>query len=210
MKSSQSRIEISGEAPRGFCLFPDFISALQQVEIMCWIRNNLDWSGFKDSVGNPAAVFLETQSSDNRFPAWGKALAGTLTDREIFGEPPDHMNVIRYDLGKGITSHIDRRGNFGNVIAGLTLGSSRLLELTREESSDRVRILLLPGDLYVLKGPARHAWKHGIPAQVRDEFRGRIYERTPGISVTWRNLRRHRSSATETSVKSRRSWFQRR
>jgi hypothetical protein len=50
------------------------------------------------------------------------------------------------------------------------------------------RVLLQPGDLYVMSGEARRDWQHAIPFTEADEFRGQVYPRTKCVSVTWRLL----------------------
>ena len=50
------------------------------------------------------------------------------------------------------------------------------------------RVILQPGDLYVTSGEVRRHWDHGIPYALEDEFRGTIYPRAYGVSVTWRLL----------------------
>ena len=75
------------------------------------------------------------------------------------------------------------------MVASLTLGSSRVLEFRREDAPPTVRVLLRPGDLYVMFGEVRRDWQHGVPFAEADRFRGQVYPRTNGISVTWRLLR---------------------
>jgi alkylated DNA repair dioxygenase AlkB len=104
---------------------------------------------------------------------------------ELFPSPPDHVLLRRYERGVGTEPHIDREA-YGPIVAGLTLGSSRIFHLTRGRS--RLEALLLPGDLYVMTGAARYRWRHGIPARLEDEFGGVRFPRTGGFSVTWRYL----------------------
>jgi len=53
-----------------------------------------------------------------------------------------------------------------------------------------VRVLLEPGDVYVLSGEGRYAWAHGIPAVEADTFRGRLLPRSRArVSVTLRKMR---------------------
>jgi len=60
-------------------------------------------------------------------------------------------------------------------VAGLTLGSSRVFEFGREKDWPTVRVLLHPGDLYVLSGEARHRWHHGVQSTPAYSFRGQDY-----------------------------------
>lgn len=107
-----------------------------------------------------------------------------LVERGIFADVPDYLHLIRYPAGNGIRAHVDRE-ELGEVVAGLTLGSSRVMELTRPGHAT-VRVLLQPGDLHVLKGEARHQWEHAIPFARVDRFAGRDLPRGEGLSATWR------------------------
>ena len=102
-----------------------------------------------------------------------------------FGAVPDHLHLIEYKEGGGFPFHRDC-DEIGAVIAGLTLGSSRVIEYRREDGPATVRVLLRPGDLYVMSGEARRDWQHAIPFKQADEFRGQVHPRSKCISVTWR------------------------
>jgi alkylated DNA repair dioxygenase AlkB len=106
----------------------------------------------------------------------------------IFDEVPNYLHLIDYKAGSGIPPHVDRE-ELGEVVAGLTLGSSRVFEFRREEDGPpEVRVLLCPGDLYVLSGAARHRWYHGVPFTRADELNGQIYPRGDGLSASWRRF----------------------
>ena len=66
----------------------------------------------------------------------------------------------------------------GGVVAGLSLVSAAVMRLVRQDAQgavseadeDHVDLLLAPGSLYVLQGPARFEYAHAI---VEDAGRGR-------------------------------------
>lgn len=71
--------------------------------------------------------------------------------------------LIRYDPGAGIGWHRDRP-QFNEVV-GLSLGAPATLDFRRrlgERRFARVAVPLTPRAAYLLSGPARFDWEHGI------------------------------------------------
>ena len=115
----------------------------------------------------------------------GRALGARMREAGIFGGDPDYLHLFSSQAGQGIARHVDQ-DFVGEVVAVLTLGSSRVYEMARKGRRDAsARVLLLPGDLYVISGAARHRWEHGVPAAKEDQFGGRVYARSEGWSATW-------------------------
>ena len=101
-------------------------------------------------------------------PVWCRPFLEQLQHAGLVEQVPDQLIINEYEPGQGISSHIDCRPCFGEVILSLTLNSSCVMELTRDE--EKVPLLLEPRSLLVLQGEARHVWKHGIPARKKDIF----------------------------------------
>jgi hypothetical protein len=177
----EDRIEAAGRVPRGLRLLPNFLPEAGQDEIAAWIVAHVSWS-CSGYCGNRRETFMPGHKP---LPGWGEALGRRMAGDGFFEAVPDHLHLIEYRAGGGFPFHRDC-DEIGAVIAGLTLGSSRVIEFRRAEGPATVRVLLRPGDLYVMSGEARRDWQHSIPFTEADEFRGELYPRTTGISVTWR------------------------
>lgn len=172
-----------GAPPRGLLVVPGFAGPGEQAGLVARIAREVGWSS-----GSLGGRRMETWLAGHRaLPDWGVALGGRLVDLGVFGEAPDYLHLIEYRRGTGIPPHVDA-DDLGDVVAGLTLGSTRVLELTRPWRRP-VRVLLRPGDLYVLAGEARMAWAHAVPAVATDRFRGTTVPRRDGLSATWRRVR---------------------
>lgn len=90
-----------------------------------------------------------------------------------------------YPPGHGITPHVDLPGRYADGIVGVSLagGCVMTLERVRENEEEggrldtlaggpsRYDVYLPPRTVYVLSGPARWAWSHGIPGQMYDLVR---------------------------------------
>ena len=86
--------------------------------------------------------------------------------------------VTEYDVGAGIGWHRDK-GVFGDVV-GLSLLAPCRFRLRRRHAAgwERVTVDAAPRSAYLLRGPSRTVWEHGIPPV--DALR---------YSITFRDLR---------------------
>ena len=174
------RLETAGKVPRGLRVLPGFASEADMHVIATWIDAHVQWSS-GTMHGNRMQTWLAT---DGPLPPWATDLARRMVDAGMFHDLPDYLHLTHYNAGSGIPSHIDRE-IFQDVGVGLTLQSSRVMDFTHPRHP-LVRVLLLPGDLYVISGEARHKWQHGISFQHADRFHGRNVVRTDGMSASWR------------------------
>ena len=193
------RCLVVGRGPDGFRLLAGFVGEAEQRDIERWILNNFAW----EERRHGALPSCEEYPQDKPIPDWAAALGRRMVAVGIFQSPPDHVLLRRYERGRGVTPHIDR-AKYGPVVAGLTLGSSRLFRLTRDGTRSRLEALLLPGDLYVMSGAARHRWQHSIPDALEDAYAGSVFPRRDGFSVTWRYSPATVARRTATA---RRTWW---
>ena len=174
----EPRIDATGRVPEGLELHPGFVSEGDQREILDWIRDNATWPFRFD--GTPA----ETLAGPN-VPEWARRLGAAIVDAGLLPVEPDYVHLVEYTPGMGLPSHVDHPTT-GEIVVGVNLGSTRVLEMARLAGDDRLRLLLHPGDVYVMRGEARDDWDHGVPAVAVDTFGGRDYERELAVSVTLR------------------------
>jgi len=177
----EGRCLVVGRRPPGFRVIPAFIPIEEQQQVERWILANFEWEKCRQGPLPPCRQYPDEEA----IPPWAATLGARMAEMGIFRDAPDHVLLRRYERGAGVRPHIDKK-EYGPIVAGLTLTSSRTFCLTRPGSKARLEALLLPGDLYVLTGPARFGWMHSIPPALHDEFLGSRFPRTDGFSVTWR------------------------
>ena len=62
-----------------------------------------------------------------------------------------------------IRAHVDESRNSSGIVAGLTLGSGRVMTLTHpQHPGQRIELLLKPRSFYMLLGTARSEWEHSV------------------------------------------------
>ena len=97
-----------------------------------------------------------------------------------------------YPLAQGVGGHVDQPSLFGPKVVSLSLGSGASMVFRPAKgsgvTSHPIRILLDPGSLLVLEGPARYKWTHAIPKCSVDKTAEWTYTRTTRVSITLRTL----------------------
>ena len=117
-------------------------------------------------------------------PTWASDLAEHLWQDGLLPAVPDQLVVNDYPPGTGIFPHTDQAA-FGNVVVSVSLGSSCVMEFSRE-GGVRKELLLETRSAVVLSGEVRWNWKHGIPARLLDVVEGREHRRGRRLSLTFR------------------------
>ena len=119
-------------------------------------------------------------------PDWLSWLCTRLRDERIFTETPNQVIINEYLSGQGIAPHVDYLSNYGTTVASLSLGSPIVMDFLSAEKK-KISHLLKARSLFVLSGPARFNWKHGIAARKTDHFLGAVVTRGRRLSCTFRH-----------------------
>jgi alkylated DNA repair dioxygenase AlkB len=160
-------------APPGFGLQADFLSAAEERALLSWLET-LSYEPYRhrgfDALRQVAWFGLAYQPEQRRLQQ-AQAFPGELADlrrraASFAGIEPDalvHALINRYEAGAPIGWHRDRP-QFGIVI-GVSLGADTVLRMRRREDGgrfSRVNVPLPRRSIYRLSGPARHSWEHSI------------------------------------------------
>ncbi|KAG0251709.1 Alpha-ketoglutarate-dependent dioxygenase alkB 7, mitochondrial [Actinomortierella ambigua] len=100
-------------------------------------------------------------------------------------------HILELEAGRGgIKPHVDHLDASGEVVAGLCLGSTAVMELIHEaDPSKFFRVLLPKGCFYFQRDSVRYHYKHGIPIELEDHsFRGKVFPKDRRISILLRNV----------------------
>ena len=177
-----------GRLPEGFAYAQEWLGPAQQQELIARIsRLDLQPFEFQGWLGRRRVAYFGWSYDFARgraepaapFPSFllplrqgAAAFAGVETEAFV------HALVSAYPAGAGIGWHRDRP-QFG-VVAGVSLGSACPLRLRLRTPGgfERAQLMLAPGSIYRLDGPARWSWEHSI-APVTE----------PRWSITFRTLK---------------------
>ena len=71
----------------------------------------------------------------------------------------------------------------------LGLGSDIILDFVTADRSRRVPVFVPARSLWIITGPARSKWLHGIAPRMNDVIRGERHKRGRRVSVTFRTAK---------------------
>ncbi|KAI9022975.1 hypothetical protein CLU79DRAFT_834945 [Phycomyces nitens] len=172
----------------GLQLVPNALDHSQQMKI---VEAILDTNTFDSGQVNQAMCFGKLPPhldwlATHLITHFPQLLPRHLLEREpVF----DQAILNLYSRGQGIISHVDLP-RFEDGIIILSLMSSCVMTMRPVDASDptEIDVLLNPGDILGLSGPARYDWEHGIKQREYDVVGGERIDRGTRISVTLRKL----------------------
>lgn len=183
------------DGPEGLTLVRDFLSTSRQAQLL----ERIDAAPWRTDLKRRVQHYGWTYDYRARrvaptdhlgpLPEWLMPEAERLSDGSWFAPRPDQAIVNEYEPGQGIAAHVDCEPCFGDTVASLSLGSPVVMAFGEIESGERHEIVLEPGSLLVMTGPARFAWTHAIAARKSDVVEGVRRRRKRRVSVTFRTVR---------------------
>jgi len=192
----ESAIVAEGALPRGLIFVPDFVAALEELELVgllddaeraVWLTDlsrRVQHFGYRYNYKSRA---LSCADKIDDAPAEIQALGARLVELGYFATPPDQVIVNEYLPGQGISSHIDRETCFGSTVASLSIGADVVMDF-RSADGATGSLLLSARSLVVLTGDARYRWRHSIAARKSDRIGEREFTRGRRLSLTFRTV----------------------
>ena len=176
----------------GLCYVKDYLSHNQQASLIHQIDKSLWLTDLKRRVQHYGYKYdyrrrtIDDSLYLGSLPDWLEALAQQIHHSGYMPAQADQVIINEYLPGQGISPHIDCEPCFGDVIVSLSLGSSCIMDFTKDR--EHVSVMLEPGSLLVITGEARYDWKHGIAARREDVMNGVRHPRGRRLSVTLRTV----------------------
>jgi alkylated DNA repair protein alkB family protein 7 len=179
--------EIVRPALSAFRFFPNIISIAEENALLEYLNNKLSRRRYQD--GHWDDVIKRYKETEMNIDAPPGVVAMNdrirrLISRTVFGDEHDSVeflpvHVLDLSHDGSIQPHVDSVKFSGDVVAGLSLLSTRILRLDEfndsnmnelPDTSDKKQyeFMLPPRSLYILSGPLRYQYAHSIYG-VRDE-----------------------------------------
>lgn len=121
-------------------------------------------------------------------PMWGKKIAERLFQLGYFDVLPDQLIVNEYEVGQGISAHIDCVPCFNDTIVSISLASTSCMNFIHQTTAEKIPVFLPKRSMVVLQKEARYDWKHSIPSRKTDKHNGITYPRARRVSLTFRKV----------------------
>jgi alkylated DNA repair dioxygenase AlkB len=194
----KSKTDVSLELAKeivGLELYPNFITEKEEKELIKFIDNSPWLSDLKRRVQHYGYKYdYRARKIDKSFylgelPNWCKVIYQKMIDKKIIDFVPDQAIINEYEIGQGISSHIDCEPCFGDTIISLSLNSSCVINFEKHlNSKHKIGIFVEPKTLLVMKNESRFEWFHGIPQRKSDKFNNETTKRKRRISITFRKV----------------------
>jgi alkylated DNA repair dioxygenase AlkB len=178
----------------GLGYIPDFIDKnteaelLQTIDAQPWkydLKRRVQHYGY---VYDYKARNVTIESKLGDIPQWLQVYCEKLKDYRFFEQTPDQVIVNEYQIGQGISAHIDCVPCFGKTIAIISLGSPCIMDFTNSKTGEKLPVLLEQRSIAILSGDARYIWQHAIANRKNDKYNGEIIQRKRRVSLTFRTV----------------------
>lgn len=164
------------------------LAVLEAVDAAEWstaLRRRVQHYGARYDYGSRRISTIEEAPP---LPYWSRELIERFRSEGLSDQTFNQVIVNEYLPGQGIAPHIDRQDVFGEQVISISLGSACVMTFSRPSDGER-DLLLEPGDLLLLRGEARHRWRHQIKPRKTDRWKGIFLKRGRRLAVTFRSTR---------------------
>ncbi|TAM27081.1 MAG: alpha-ketoglutarate-dependent dioxygenase AlkB [Rhodanobacter sp.] len=191
-QSKRARIPgqtLTASAPPGLEVIPEYISALEEKELLAAVDSALWLTDLRRRVQHYGWKYdykareVTRASYLGPLPPWAAKLAQRLLREGLMPELPDQVIVNDYQANQGISKHVDCKDCFRGPIITISLLESWGM-VFRSPRGEKHEEILMRRSAAVLDGPSRNVWTHEIPLRKKEKsgLRGRR------VSLTFRKV----------------------
>lgn len=171
-------------------VYPDFITEKEENALLQELEPVLRRMRYEfDHWDNAIHGFRETERRD-----WSEEGSAVLSRVRALAfsaggaRPLPHVHVLDLAAAGHIKPHVDAVRFCGDVIAGLCLVSSAVMELVHTEKPHlQLHALLARRALYIMKGVARYSFSHAVLGGTSSVWRGAAVPRGRRVALICRS-----------------------
>lgn len=186
------------EKENGLIYLPDFISMEESLKLIEYIDNQL-WSselnrrvqhyGYRyDYKTRNIDISSDVFEIEQPFIGLLDTLTYELAELGLKSRP-NQIIVNEYEVGQGITWHIDSEKSFDDNNFIISLLSDCLMKLEHKKTKEQLEVYLKKNSLLCLTKESRYDWKHTIPSTKSFAFNGEKILRARRLSLTCRYIK---------------------
>lgn len=178
----------------GLEYYPRFITREEEIKLVETIDSKEWLSDLKRKVQHYGYKYdYRARRIDKSFrigtlPTWSKFVIDRIIKNGIIDNGPDQLIINNYEVGQGISPHVDCEPCFSDTIVSLSLFSDVVIDFKHLKSTKKESILLQRRSLLVMSGEARYNYEHGIAPRINDVFNNKKRQRERRISLTFRKV----------------------
>jgi alkylated DNA repair dioxygenase AlkB len=186
------------ENNNGLIYIPDFISIEESINLISYIENQ-PWSselnrrvqhyGYRyDYKSRSLDNLSEVLEIEKFFLGFLDILTYELNELGLKTRP-NQIIVNEYEVGQGITWHIDSEKSFDDNIFIISLLSDCVMKLEHKKTKELIEVFLKKNSLLCLTKESRYDWRHTIPSTKSFMFKGKRVMRARRLSLTCRYIK---------------------
>jgi alkylated DNA repair dioxygenase AlkB len=175
----------------GFSLKRDYVTPDEEGDLIARVDEGAWENDYKRRIQQFGLGYSSGESRPKwlrDFPDWLKDLAERVAGDSNFERFPENCVINEYVPPQGIGPHRDYSA-FGSVVACVSLGSEIVMDFKEPEKKLHIPLHVPARSLWVINGPARWQWTHGIAPRLTDWIRGERRSRSRRISITFRTAK---------------------
>lgn len=182
----------------GLIYIPNFISLEESFKLIDYIENQ-PWSselnrrvqhyGYRYSYKSRSLDFSsDVLEIEQPFVGLLDILTYELSELGLKTRP-NQVIVNEYEIGQGITWHIDSEKSFDDNIFIISLLSDCVIKLEHKKTKEQLEVFLRKNSLLCLTRESRYDWRHTIPSTKSFVFKGEKFMRARRLSLTCRYIK---------------------
>jgi len=182
----------------GLIYIPDFISLEESFKLIDYIENQ-PWSselnrrvqhyGYRYSYKSRNLDFSShVLEIEQPFVGLLDILTYELSELGLKTRP-NQVIVNEYEIGQGITWHIDSEKSFDDNIFIISLLSDCIIKLEHQKTKEQLEVFIKRNSLLCLTKESRYDWRHTIPSTKSFVFKGEKFMRARRLSLTCRYIK---------------------
>lgn len=172
--------------PEGLQYLPEYVTEAEAATLMAAVEQ----APWRTELKRPRQFYgadYRAGETVEPLPGWLEYVSSKLRADGHMALPADRVLVNGYHPGQGIGAHVDDVNRCGEEIALISLGSSVEMVFGEVNGTQTAALMLASRSLLILRGAARYAWTHGIPARKSDRVAGMWVSRGWRVSLTFRH-----------------------
>lgn len=166
-------------AIKGLYYIPDYLTPQETADIMKYLKESKEWFNIGKFAASRRVIHFGYSYAYDRsgidevdpIPDYFQQLVTPDRINKYFAnlvlkDELDQLIINEYKPGQGIHPHIDHVKYFGEAIVCISVGSGVAIDFTNDQQ--KKTIYVKPGSLYIMTGPSRYQWRHGIKLATHD------------------------------------------
>eukprot|EP01084_Bolivina_argentea_P187740 323321_1 len=143
---------------KGLYLIPNFVNKEEQKDVLAAAKNIIDKQFISYANNGDSRLYICHRLARRITKVLQDIGLIYSTKKNIF----DNILLRNYKKGDKLAMHIDDAVRYGNIIGGISFGSTSQIVFRKNGTKKNEKVRLEVGDLFLMTGEARYKYMHGF------------------------------------------------